>query len=96
MSALDAIVTSPPLLEPRMPTASSPVVTMLNGPVATLTATLPSLMKATPTVARGRRDVGRQADDVERREQDGRAVVSSSTPVDTLPEQVTIVPPPLI
>ena len=48
MSALEKIVTSPPLLTPRMPTASSPLVTMLNGLAATFTATLPSLMKVTP------------------------------------------------
>ena len=96
MSALDKIVTSPPLLTPRMPTASSPVVTMLNGPAATFTATLPSLMKVTPLKYVAGVMLVVRLPTLSVVNAQGAGAVSSSTPALRSPEQVSTVPLMLI
>ena len=63
MSAVDVIVTNPPLEEANMPFAF--VVMMPNGLVSTFSVTLPLLVNSTPGHARRRRDVAREVADVE-------------------------------
>ena len=88
MSAVDVIVTNPPLEEANMPFAS--VVMMLNGLVSTFSVTLPLLVNSTPVTP----DAGAML--LVRLPMlsawNGPEPFGRLTPLDTLPEQVTIEP----
>jgi hypothetical protein len=88
MSAVDVIVTNPPLEEANMPFAS--VVMMANGLGSTFSVTLPLLVNSTPAMPEAGAMLLVRLPMLS--VSNGPEPFGRLTPVDTLPEQVTIEP----